>query len=206
MNIVTPWAPDGAKIIKSRLKKGWNLGMRSQSPSLNHFFGKLGCFNIYCFMESFKTTLMLSVLLEWAWETESTSDQCPPLCLRAPIIACVRFQGHNTYSQHSDSGGQWNTQISLWKWNSRLRKYKSIFTNCYASFFTYTYFRSRLKMRTSSSKFISRQRRRVFLKYTFCRVAFSVIFGRRRRHLYVHHRELKRGSQVSRQADKQAST
>ena len=137
-------------------------------------------------MESFKTTLTLSVLLDWAWETESTSDQCPPLCLRAPIIACVRFQGHNTYSQHSDSGGQWNTQISLWKWNSRLRKYKSIFTNCYASFFTYTYFRSRLKMRTSSSKFISRQRRRVFLKYTFCRVAFSVIFGRRRRHLYVH--------------------
>ena len=120
MNIVTPWAPDGAKIIKSRLKKGWNLGMRSQSPSLNHFFGKLGCFNIYCFMESFKTTLMLSVLLDWAWETESTSDQCPPLCLRAPIIACVRFQGHNTYSQHSDSGGQWNTQISLWNWNSSL--------------------------------------------------------------------------------------
>ena len=122
MNIVTPWSPDGAKIIKSRLKKGWNLGMRSQSPSLNHFFGKLGCFNIYCFMESFKTTLMLSVLLDWAWETESTSDQCPPLCLRAPIIACVRFQGHNTYSQRSDtdSGGQWNTQISLWNWNSSL--------------------------------------------------------------------------------------
>ena len=168
----------------SRRDEIWEWG--ASLPLSIIFFGKLGCFNIYCFMESFKTTLMLSVLLDWAWETESTSDQCPPLCLRAPIIACVRFQGHNTYSQRSDSGGQWNTQISLWKWNSRLRKYKSIFTNCYASFFTYTYFRSRLKMRTSSSKFISRQRRRVFLKYTFCRVAFSVIFGRRRRHLYVH--------------------
>ena len=185
MNIVTPWAPDGAKIIKSRLKKGWNLGMRSQSPSLNHFFGKLGCFNIYCFMESFKTTLMLSVLLEWAWETESTSDQCPPLCLHAPIIACVRFQGHNTYSQHSDSGGQWNTQISLWKWNSRLRKYKSIFTNCYSSIFTYTYPCRCLKMRTSNTELISHQHLRWFFKYTYFSVASSVFFKRRRPFLFV---------------------
>ena len=167
--------------------------VKTQSPSLNHYFWKLGCLNIYWFMESFKTTLTLSVLLDWAWETESTSDQSPPLCPRtlsqspcANHCSC-QVSGFRVSTLVASVQTVWsgNTQISLWKWNMRLRKYKSIFTNCYSSFFTYTYPRRRLKMRTSNTELISHQHLRWFFKYTYFSVARNVFFKRQRPFLFV---------------------